>query len=119
MRELLGESPGLKPRFSEFFQKACKAAVNLARADANLDEFPASSPWSFDQAMDDDFGPTQANGPRANHQTWQECEEGTLTADRDRRSRDSHYGKAHNATTVAIVPARAKAKHVAATTVST
>ena len=57
IRELLAESPGLKSWLSELFQKAYRAAVNLALAETNLDKFPASSPWSFDQAMDDDFWP--------------------------------------------------------------
>lgn len=57
IRELLTESPGLKSRLSELFQKAYRAAVNLARAKTHLDKFLASSPWSFDQAMDDDFWP--------------------------------------------------------------
>jgi hypothetical protein len=56
----------LKPRLSEFFHKACKAAVNLARAETNLDKFPASSPWSFDQAMDDDFWPNSEEPSQRN-----------------------------------------------------
>jgi len=57
IRELLDESPGLKPRLPELFQKAYRAGVTLAVEETNLHKsrFPASSPWSFEQAMNEDF----------------------------------------------------------------
>jgi Domain of unknown function DUF29 len=62
IRELLDESPGLKPQLPELFQKAYRAGVNLAVEETNLHEsrFPASSPWSFEQAMNEDFWPRAA-----------------------------------------------------------
>ena len=62
IRELLDESPGLKPRLPELFQRAYRAGVNLAVEETNLNEsrFPASSPWSFEQAMNENFWPRAA-----------------------------------------------------------
>jgi hypothetical protein len=59
VRELLDENPGLKPRVPELFAKGYKAAVNLATEETGLDEskFPASCPWTFEQAMDEGFWP--------------------------------------------------------------
>ncbi len=65
IRELLDESPGLKARLPELFQKAYRAAVNLACEETNLDKsiFPASSPWSLEQAIDDEFWPDSRVAP--------------------------------------------------------
>jgi Domain of unknown function DUF29 len=59
IRELLEESSGLKARLPELSEKAYGAAVTLAVEATNLDEsrFPASSPWTFEQAMEEDFWP--------------------------------------------------------------
>jgi hypothetical protein len=59
IRGLLDESPGLKSRLPELFSKAYEAAVDLACEETNLElsRFPASCPWSFEQAMDDAFWP--------------------------------------------------------------
>jgi hypothetical protein len=63
VRDLLEESPGLKPRIPELCAKAFRAAVNLACAEANLDKsrFPAACPWTFEHAMDDNFWPNSEN----------------------------------------------------------
>jgi hypothetical protein len=66
IRELLDESPGLKPRLPELLEKAYRAGVNLAVEETNLDvsRFPAASPWTFEQAMNEDFWPQAETGPR-------------------------------------------------------
>lgn len=63
IRELLDESPGLKSRLSELYQKAYRAGINLAIEETNMDQsrFPVSSPWKFEQALDDDFWPDCAD----------------------------------------------------------
>jgi Domain of unknown function DUF29 len=66
IRELLDESPGLKSRLAELFEKAYEAAVNLACEETNLapSSFPARCPWTFDQAIDNDFWPDSECRPR-------------------------------------------------------
>ena len=55
----LDESPGLNPRREELFAKASKAARAGAAAETNLPlgGFPASSPYTRAQAMDEAFWP--------------------------------------------------------------
>jgi hypothetical protein len=57
--DLLDENPGLAPRRAELFAKAYKAARADAAAETNLplDRFPATCPYSYDQALDDAFWP--------------------------------------------------------------
>jgi hypothetical protein len=59
IRHLLQTSPGLRSRLPELFSEAYDAAVDVACEETNLDlsRFPASSPWSFEQAMDENFWP--------------------------------------------------------------
>lgn len=59
VRDLLEELPGLKPRLPKLFLKAYRAAVYRAcrETKSNISRFPASCPWTFAQAMDDDFWP--------------------------------------------------------------
>jgi hypothetical protein len=66
IRELLDESPGLKPRLPELLEKAYRAGVNLAVEETNLDvsRFPAASPWTFEEAINEDFWPQAETGPR-------------------------------------------------------
>jgi hypothetical protein len=63
IRELLDESPGLKRRLPELFEKAYRAGINLAVEETNLDEsrFFPTAPWTFQQAMDDEFWPNSEN----------------------------------------------------------
>jgi len=67
VRDLLEESPGLTPRIPELFAKAFRSAVNLACEETNLDKskFPASCPWTFEQAMDDEFLPDSPGQSRS------------------------------------------------------
>ena len=69
IRDLLEECPGLKPRLPELFQKAYSAAVNLAVEETNLHEskFPASSPWRFEQTMEEDFWPDSEDRTSPNY----------------------------------------------------
>ena len=66
IREFLDESLGLKPRLPELFEKAYRAGINLAIEETNLDlsRFPAASPWTFEEAMNEDFWPRAETGPR-------------------------------------------------------
>jgi hypothetical protein len=59
VREMLDESPGLKSRLEEFFERAYRKAVDLACEETNSDpsRFPDSCPWTFERAMDDKFWP--------------------------------------------------------------
>jgi hypothetical protein len=55
----LTENPGLRPREDELFAKAYKAARADAAIEANLpmSRFPATCPYTRDQAMDEAFWP--------------------------------------------------------------
>ena len=57
--DLLEENPGLKPQVPELFAKAYRRAVNRTQRETGLDKptFPASCPWTFEQVMDEEFGP--------------------------------------------------------------
>jgi uncharacterized protein DUF29 len=59
IRDLLDESPGLRRLVPELFPKAFAMAVNLAGQETGMDKslFPARCPWTFEQAMDEDFWP--------------------------------------------------------------
>jgi uncharacterized protein DUF29 len=65
IREFLDESPGLKPWLPELFEKTYRAGVNQAIEETNLDvsRFPAASPWTFNEAMNEDFWPRAETGP--------------------------------------------------------
>jgi hypothetical protein len=74
--DLLQENPGLKPQVPELFARAYRRALNRAQRETGLGSsmFPASCPWTFEQAMDEDFWPEakigsrrkRANGNRSN-----------------------------------------------------
>lgn len=55
----LADNPSLKARLGETIGDAYgDATIGAAReTDLDLDAFPASCPWSFDQIMDTDFWP--------------------------------------------------------------
>jgi len=57
--DLVEENLGLKPQVPELFAKAYRRAVNRTQRETGLARatFPAACPWSFEQAMDDDFWP--------------------------------------------------------------
>ena len=61
IRDLLGESPGLRPSAEELFRLAWRKGRNAALMflelpDAAIAETPL---WTFDQALDDNFNPAQ------------------------------------------------------------
>ena len=53
IKDLLADSPSLKPAISLQMDKAYKSAVNAAADDTGLpdDAFPTTSPYDFDQTM--------------------------------------------------------------------
>jgi hypothetical protein len=53
IKDMLGESPSLKPAIPRLMEKAYTSAVNAAADDTGLadDAFPSISPYDFDQAM--------------------------------------------------------------------
>ena len=55
----LDDNPGLKPRRTELFGKAFRSAREDAAIETNLpvDRFPATCPYSYDQALDETFWP--------------------------------------------------------------
>jgi len=52
-------NPSLKPRIENLMQRAYLAAVKEAMAETGLPNktFPTACPWTFEQAMQDDFFP--------------------------------------------------------------
>lgn len=59
IEHLLEGSPGLKPRQAELFAKAYPSARRRAAAETRLasSRFPATCPYTYDQAMDEAFWP--------------------------------------------------------------
>jgi Domain of unknown function DUF29 len=57
--DLLEENPGLKPQVPELFAKAYSRAVKRTQRETGLDKstFPAACPWTFEQVVDEEFGP--------------------------------------------------------------
>jgi len=55
----LGENPSLKSALSETYKKTYRYAVLGAIKETGIGEaaFPSECPWTFAQAMDDDFWP--------------------------------------------------------------
>jgi hypothetical protein len=53
VKDMLADSPSLKPAISRLMEKAYKSAVNAAADETGLsdDAFPADCPYDFDQAM--------------------------------------------------------------------
>ncbi len=68
LSELLEDSPSLRNIRSDFVVKAYKQARLLAGTEMKLDKrhwdslFPKNCPWTFDELIDEDFFPSQANG---------------------------------------------------------
>ena len=60
-RELIEENPSLKPQLQELLSKAYRDALAQVVGETNLpkETFPAASPWSLDQVLDEDFWPRQ------------------------------------------------------------
>ncbi|WP_252178419.1 DUF29 domain-containing protein [Endozoicomonas sp. 4G] len=56
---LLDDSPGLSGKVDEIMPKAYQSAKKVAAADMKCksDDFPADSPWSFEQIMADNWLP--------------------------------------------------------------
>lgn len=59
IEDLLDDNPGLKPRQSELFAKAYRSARAGAAAETKLplSSFPATCPYTLEQAMDEMFWP--------------------------------------------------------------
>ena len=55
--DLLEENPGLKPQVPELFLNAYRRAFKRMQRETGLvsSTFPAACPWTFEQALDDDF----------------------------------------------------------------
>jgi len=61
----LAENPSLQGTLPETYSKAYRYAVTGAVKETSMPAatFPASCPWTFEQAMDDDFWPTAPAAP--------------------------------------------------------
>ncbi len=66
VRKLLNESPSLRPQLEEMLADAYEDGRIEAMRDPGLsdDELPASSPWTVEQVMDDNFLPGHATTRR-------------------------------------------------------
>jgi len=55
----IDDNPSLQPALSEIIDKAWQSALITAEHETGLRKsaFPTTCPWTFDQAMDDDFWP--------------------------------------------------------------
>ncbi len=55
----IADNPSLKHKLPEAIERGYKYAVTAAAKETGLDKktFPESCPWTFEQAMDDDFWP--------------------------------------------------------------
>jgi len=59
LQELLQDNPSLRPQTGEALNRAYRKAKLLAAGDTNMDEtgFPETCPYSFEQAMEEEFWP--------------------------------------------------------------
>jgi len=59
VRKLLKRNPGLQTNLAEYFTEAYSSGIEWAVIETNLPDtaFPAESPWTLSQVLDDDFWP--------------------------------------------------------------